>query len=136
MDEDRARQLYVTHKNLEEQRQRLEKHLEEIQDKTLELQDMIDAVKELSSTPDDQPTLVPLTNGVFFTSNSHDTKRLYLNVGAGVVVKRTPQQAQELLSRQQDELAQFREQVLKDHEQLSGRITQLEKRIESEVEDV
>ncbi len=136
MDETAAREYIVRLEAARERLQRLDDHAAEVDDKTVELRRMIEAVQQALELPEGSELLVPLTNGVFMPATAGKDKTLYLNVGADVVVTRTPDETIKILEKQQDELAEYRERILAERQQAQAEAVRIERAAKEAMGDV
>lgn len=136
ISEDRARELYVRVKALKEHQQKLESHLDELDSKTVQLREMITAVKDVDTLLEGDDILVPLANGIFMPATAQKTDHLILHVGADTTVKKTPSETVEILEKQLTELAGFREQLLVQYNEVVAESERVEAEVKSEVGDV
>ena len=136
IDETRARELYIRIKALREHQQQLQGHLEELDEKTVELREMIGAVQESTQIQQGEELLVPLANGIFLPATAHKTDKLILNIGASSAVEKTPQETVDILEKQLSELAEFRQELLKQYKQVQQESARVEQEVQQEVGDV
>lgn len=113
MNEEEAREHYVTIQALRKQKRQLEGRLEELDEKMTEIREMISHVQKAVELPADEDILVPLTNGVFMPAKTVSSKTVFLNVGGGAVVEKDPDGAIAILEKQQEELERYRESLRK-----------------------
>lgn len=135
IDEKQARETYIKLNVIEKHAKQLEEHIDELDGKTVELREMIGAVQGIRET-DGETILIPITNGIFARATLEKTDKLYLNVGAKTIVSRTPEQAEQMLTSQQEELAQYRKQLKMQQAQINAQIEQMKNSIAGQLEDV
>lgn len=135
MDEEQAREYYIKIKALREQVDKLSQQLNEIDQKTLDIREMIQAVKQASQIQEGDELLVALTNGVFIEATAKKPVKLRLNVGADTVVKKTPQETTKLLEQQQQELTNFRKQVRAQRNQAAQQAQDIEEEVTGHLQE-
>jgi prefoldin alpha subunit len=118
MDKDRAKELYGRLSTVREQLTLLNRHLDELADKIVEVQEMLSAVQQSDTIKQGDELLVPLVNGIMVRAKAVGDDELLVNVGANTTVKRNKQQVIELLSGQLDELLQYQETLSEQEQQL------------------
>ncbi len=136
IDETRARELYVRIKALREHQQKLESHIQELDQKTVQLRDMITAVQESTSIKAGDELLVPLASGIFMPATAKPVEHFVLHVGADAAVKKTPKETEDILEGQLTELAQFRSQLIEQYQELLNEVERVEREAEHEVGNV
>lgn len=134
MDEQKAREYYVKIKTMRDKVQQLTEHINEIDQKTVDLRSMIDAVKQATDISDGDEILAPLTNGVMIPATAKKTQTLYLNVGADTVIEKTPQETEEILEKQLTELTEYRKKMMSQRQQLAQQAAQLEEEVAKEID--
>lgn len=87
-----------------------EERLQQVEQHLSELAAVAESVRELSSVGEGE-LLVPLGAGVFSPANLQQERKLFMNVGAGVVVEKDASEAVALIRAQMDQLEQFRVEV-------------------------
>ena len=135
MDDQQAREYYVKIKTLREEVDKLSEQLQEIDGKTLEIHEMIQAVKQADEIQAGDELLVPLTNGVFIKATAKENQELLLNVGADSVVKKTPKQTVTLLKEQQQSLTTFRQQVTQKREEVAKQAQEVEEEVTKRIQE-
>lgn len=133
MNEELAREYYIKIKTLRDHVQRLTQRIDGLDDQTVQIRAMIQAVTDSQDIPDGQDMLAQLTQGVMVEATSKSVEHVYLNVGADTIVKKTPKQAIQLLEEQQDELAEFRKELIKQREDVAQEAQTIEKKVEDMV---
>ena len=134
MDDEKAREYYIKIKTMRDKVQQLTKHINEIDDKTVQLRDMINAVKELQSIEEGDDILAPLTNGVMVPATAKKTEKLYLNVGADTVIEKTPEETIGILEKQQEELTQYRKKMIMQRDELAEQSARIEQEVTEQMD--
>lgn len=91
-------------KQVQQQIQKLDAQLTELEAISLSLKDLKD-VKEGTEI------LVPVATGIFFKAGVKDVKNLLINVGSNVSVKKSVDEAVGMLNEQVKEIAGYKEQI-------------------------
>lgn len=136
MNDEKARELYVRLTALKKHQEQLEGHIEELDQKTVEIRQMITAVSEVEHITAGEELLVPLANGIFLPATATSVGTLVLHVGADSAVKKTPQETTAILEKQQEELATFRQKLLAQYQELLAEVARTEEEARKEVGDV
>lgn len=123
-------------KALHKHRKELEEHLTDLDNKLSDVTQMTQSVEHAQALSDNDEMLVPLSNGIFLPVKAQKADTLLLNVGAGVVVRRTPQDALKLLKTQDEELDEYRQKIVVQYQNVQEQIEQLEQEVESRMQNV
>jgi len=99
-DKKKLQEKYVELQLLSMQIKQVEEQLNVLDQKTLELINLRDSLQNLQKIKVNTKSLVPIGLGVFVPGTVDATKGVLVNVGAGVVVKKTTDEAQEIISTQ------------------------------------
>ena len=135
MDDAQARDYYVKIKTTREKVEQLSEHINEIDEKTVEIRSMIHAVQNLTELNEGDDILAPLTNGVMIPAKAKKPQMLYLNVGAGTVVQKTPEQTIEILEKQQQELTTYRKKMRMQRDELAQEAKRIEEEVTQKIQD-
>ncbi len=103
--------------------QHLQQHIEQLQtidEKIGELGQLIEALTNLNTQ--DKKMLATLGGGIFLDATLHDTTNLYVNVGAGVIVKKKASDVKNILEGQLIELQSTKQQLINQAEHLQHQL--------------
>ncbi len=123
-------ELYMEVKALDEQIKNMNAHLENIDEQIAELNSNKIVLNKFSDLKRDDELKVPLTSGIYINTVLKDTKKLLVNVGAGITVEKTPEQVIKILDSQLTELVKYRNQVVNQMKALIDRIEEIQKEFE------
>lgn len=122
---------YVDLELMNKQLQDLEQSLQ-MADQELEYANIaVGMISELKSANPNQELLIPIGNGVFFTVNVGDVRKVKVAVGSGVLVDKTADDAINFVKGQISELNNYRTQSLKLYEQVADKTVELQQKIET-----
>ncbi len=130
MNEEKARQKFMEMQMLSEQLKQIHAQLEVIETKKEELAQSIDNIGSIKSMKQGSNLLTPLADGIFLKATLANTQNVLVNVGAGVVVEKTLEEAQRLLAEKQNELAQYETDLNSELQKLQQYGKNLEKELE------
>ncbi len=88
---------------LDQQYSQVMQQLQFIEQELLELDEFSKSLSHLQSS-DEKEILAPLGRGVYMPASRHAEKKLYVEVGAGVVVLKTPDEAAKVVESQLEQL--------------------------------
>ena len=123
-------ELYMEVKALDEQIKNMNAHLENIDEQIAELNSNKIVLNKFSDLKRDDELKVPLTSGIYINTVLKDTKKLLVNVGAGITVEKTPEQVIKILDSQLTELVKYRNKVVNQMKALIDRIEEIQKEFE------
>jgi prefoldin alpha subunit len=124
-------QAYMEMKVIEQQVQQVQQYLELLEQQVIELHTLMDAIHSFKDLPAGSHTLAPLANGIFFPCETKACNTFYVNVGSGIVVEKTADQAITLLNTQQEVLEKNRTQAALELNRLIERAQSIEKQMRS-----
>ncbi len=129
-DIDKKNELYMEVKALDEQIKSMNAHLERIDEQIAELDSNKNVLNKFSDLKVGDELKVPITSGVYINAELKNTKKLLVNVGAGMTVEKTPEQVTKILDSQLTELVKYREQVISNIKSLIDQIEEIQKEFE------
>ena len=104
----------------------LQENTEQINNKIEEVRKVISDVSEISALEKGTEILVPVSNGIFITAKTEDTKNFKVNVGAKTVVTKDKEGVKKLLLTQKDELLQVQLQLSKDQVEVEAQAMRIQ----------
>ena len=114
-DDAALQEMIAFYQGLQNHTQQLEKYLAEMQAHLKVLQQLQEHLKTLETTEEGAELYVPINAGIFMKAKTQKNDKVLLQVGAGVCVEKTPQEAQITIAKQI-------EQVLEVMTQLEGEV--------------
>jgi len=114
-DDAALQEMIAFYQGLQNHTQQLEKYLAEMQAHLKVLQQLQEHLKTLETTEEGAELYVPINAGIFMKAKAQKNDKVLLQVGAGVCVEKTPQEAQITIAKQI-------EQVLEVMTQLEGEV--------------
>lgn len=134
MNEEQARQYYIKIKTLREHAQKLTNQINQLDNQTVQIREMIKAVTDVQDVPEGSDILAQVTQGVMIEAISKPVEKVFLNVGAGTVVEKSPADAIELLEEQQRELAEFRKNLIAQRKDVNAQAQKIEQEVEESID--
>lgn len=107
----------------------LRQQIQMMQDSTLEVSTAIDALKNLQKIKGD--ALVPIGAGVYLPFSKPSFDHVVMNIGAGVMVQKTPEEAIKILADRQEKLSEALKSAQDSLEQVIRDIDLLNKQASS-----
>ncbi len=109
---------YLQIQIIDQELKKIDTHVQAIDEQLVEIESIKASIEEFRSVAAGQRLLFPLSQGIFAKAALVEPRKLYINVGAGIVVDKTPEEASKLLTTQQDSLSKNREILLQQMEKL------------------
>ena len=109
---------YLRFQMIEQQAQQLQQYLQVFDQQLLELRTIIKSLKEFNELKKGDSILAPVANGMFVKAKLEEASTLRINVGAGVVVSKTVEEAVKMMESQESEIIQYRSDALAKLEEL------------------
>jgi len=99
-EENKRREKLLELQSLDTKIKQLEDGLVALENQIIEVNMVIDSLKDLQAVKENSEILVPLSNGIFVKAKVFDTDNLKVNVGANTIVEKTNEETQEMLKEQ------------------------------------
>jgi len=129
-DKKKLQEKYVELQILSMQIKQIEEQLDMLDQKTLELTNLRDSLKNLKKFRADTKALTPMGLGIFVPATVDATKGVLVNVGAGVVIKKTMDEAQDTISKQLEQLGDITLELSNNLRVLAGQAQHTEEEID------
>ena len=129
MNEAELREKYLELQMALEQARQLQHQFDTLEAKRQELLGNIESVNEMKNREASE-MLVPIVDGIFAKAKTENTKEVYVNVGAGVTVKKTIEQACEMLKEKDAEIQKHGHDIFAELEKNENKVKELEKSLE------
>ena len=98
--QEKMQEIYMELQMVNQHLKQLHSQQEMIGQQTMEIQGAIQGLDEFSKTSDGSEILLPLSSGIFIKAKVANTKKLLMNVGAGVCVSKDLAGAKGIMARQ------------------------------------
>jgi len=129
-DEKEAEQKYIMLQMIDAQIKELEKEIEAVEQRAFEITSLKSSLKALSESKANSKSFAPLGYGIFTESELKNTTNVLVNVGAGVLVKKTVPEADEILGKQIAQIDSVASQLTQNLTNMATRAQQIEKEIQ------
>jgi len=120
---------YMQFQMLQQHIEKINEHLEVLNQRQAELDISQNAVAEIGKTAVGNEILVPLADGIFVKAKLLDNQRLIINVGADTTVEHSVEHVVGLLEQQQQEMIERIAEVEEVQAQLQSQVTALYQQI-------
>ncbi len=123
------RDYYAELQIIDKHIQELQKQIQVLDEQTMELAYVHQCIDDMKNMKKDNKTLVPLSNGIFMEAEIKDTKSLFVNVGANVVLKKSVDDAAGMIADQSVDLTKFRDNLDSAMKNLVNKAMEIESKI-------
>jgi len=120
---------YYELQTLDKQIKQLQAHFQNLENQIIEFHLVKQGLNELNDTKLENELLVPISPGMFIKTALRNNTEVIVNVGANVAVKKTVNQAKDMMNLQTAEVKKVQTNILMDLQKLSERAVSLEKEI-------
>lgn len=114
----------------------LQRNIQTMDEQLVELLGVTQALKDLKNVKLGTETLMSIAPGMFVKAELKENKELLVNVGAGVTVKKSVDEAMQMLESRMNELKKQRQSFLQELEKLGVKAQELEDEINKLVKNV
>lgn len=122
---EELQQRYMEYQMLDAQAKQLQQQVAQVEKGMSDLMETKQNLDELQRSKDGIEVIIPVSNGIFTKAKMGQNKELLVNVGAGVVVNKSFDDAKELLDNQLKELTAYRQQLMQNLQMLAGKATEI-----------
>jgi len=124
MNENKVKEKYMEYQLLMQQFQQLQENIGALEKHILELRVLDDNLSSLSKTKAGEETLMPLGSGIFVKGELKDNSNVVMNVGGGVCVEKSVDEAKDTVSIQLSDVTnvftELQEEIMKTSEKLQS----------------
>jgi prefoldin alpha subunit len=117
---------------LRQELDRIEQELQGLATQRTEASALREALSTLLSIEEGADILVPVANGIFIPAKASGEKLLRVNVGQGVVVKKTIPEAQQMIDGQLQEMQALESELDTRYDRALTRLSALEQRLKGQ----
>jgi prefoldin alpha subunit len=130
-EQKKVQEKYILLQLIALQIKETEKELAALEQKNLELLNLIDSLSNLEKSKPNSKGFSHLGSGVFVESAIRNTKEVVVNVGADILSKKTIPETKKLLQEQTRQTETLLLQLAQNLENLSARAQELQKEIQA-----
>lgn len=109
--EDGIQQKYMELQMLNQQMAQLQNQLNIVDQQVTELNELNHNLEQVEKISKGKETFFPIGPGVFLKGRIEDNKKVLINIGSGVVIKKGINEANELFDKRIEELSKVRAQI-------------------------
>ena len=134
MEEAEMKQKYLQLQMAAEQMKGMHAQLQSLETKATEIEGSIRSIEEIKGKKS-APMLVPVVEGIFLSAELKESTEVVVNVGAGVCVKKTIDDARAMLEDRYGEMAQYAKEMQAELERCAEEVRGIEKEITGALTD-
>ena len=124
---------YMEYQMLDQRIKQMQEQLQMVDQQTMEAMATLQSIDEFSKLQDKSEILVPINNGIFAKATLKKEEKLRVNIGSAVVVDKTVQQTKKLIEKQTEQIAELREKIIENLNQLVQQAANIEKSLTKNV---
>lgn len=128
-------QKYMEFQLLERQMKQVQAQIEQLESQLGELVYLEQSLEEIKHVKDGKEIFVPMGAGIFLQAALKNHQDVLVNVGSGIVVKKTVDQARELLEKQVRELRAVEEERAEKFAEMSQTAGSVEQELAKLIEE-
>ncbi len=125
--------MYLELQLLDEQMKQIQKQITMLDEQLVELNNIILALDDFNKTAIGSNILVPLSPGVFANAELKDNKKLLVNVGSNIVVKKNVNETKDLLKKRLDAIKKYRDLSLAEMQKMNLQAVNLDQEINKKI---
>tara|TARA_Y100000310_G_scaffold345759_1_gene469392 strand:- start:7025 stop:7435 length:411 start_codon:yes stop_codon:yes gene_type:complete len=125
-----AQELYAQLQMIEEHAKQLQQQGQAIESQQMDLKMTERSIDEFKSLKKGDEMMVPLSNGIFAKAELKNNEDLLINVGSQVIVKKSPDEAKELLKEQLNNIVDVKGKLQSEMEKLSDQGQKIQKKLQ------
>ena len=129
MDRQHAEQHYAELQAIEEQIKMMENELRALDQRNIEILKLRDSINDLHKSK----AFSSLGMGIYTESEVKDTKSFLVNVGAGVVLKKSHKDTEDLLDKKLKEIESINKELMQNIQLLSVRASSIQKELQKDL---
>jgi len=136
MDKEELQKKFMEYQMIEQKVGQMKEQLENAEEQSLQAAGTIENLQDLSQLKEDSEILVPVNNGMFAKATLKKSDRILLNVGTGIVVDKSFDEAVALVGKQQEEIRKVKEMLTRNIHLLQSKTQELEEELQKGMQDV
>ena len=114
---------------IEQQMQQVQKQLQLLEQQLHDLNNILEAIGDISKSKPGTEILVPMSSGIFIKAGIKDNKDFIVNVGSDVAVKKSAEETKKLIKEQETEIKKFQQELKANLEKLASKAAEIEKEL-------
>lgn len=127
--EEEARKMYSELQHYDNQIKELQQEFGRVEGQIQELNELLKSLDEFGKQSTGSESFIPISKGIFIKATITDTDSFLVNVGSNVVVPKNREQTKDLITQQQKELQEYRQQIINKVTELDTRAAEIEQTI-------
>ncbi len=119
------KQQYLMQLNmLQERGNQLEEQVQQVNSQIKQFEDLKKSLEEIDDVDENHEMLAPVGRGIYFLSKIQN-KKLFVNVGSNIVLRKKPEQAKKIVDKQVEQLKKIKNNLLEEIEKLNQQLRQV-----------
>ncbi|MFH2027912.1 MAG: prefoldin subunit alpha [Nanoarchaeota archaeon] len=114
MSDDELQEKYMQLQMMNKQIQELQQQMEMFGQQGQEIRNIVNGLEDFKDVKEGTSILIPLSSGIFARAKLENNKKLLMNVGNGVIVDKSIDEAKKLLLEQIEKVNRLEEHMTKE----------------------
>ena len=127
MEQKEIEQKVLEYQMIDQRISHLREQIRTADEQILEMASVLRSIDDFSAYGPDTEMLVPLSNGIFAHAILKKEEKFLVNVGALVVVDKSPEETKQIISRQKEDLATVREEMSENLRRIISKAADIER---------
>jgi len=129
--EEKLNEKHMEYQYLIQQIQQLQQNLAALEKHILDLTNLNENLQEISKTENYDEVLIPFGSGIFFRGKITNSRNVVMNVGAGICVDKSTDDASKVISEQTEHTKKGMDQLQEEFANVYVRIQELQTEFEN-----
>ncbi|HLC86122.1 MAG TPA: prefoldin subunit alpha [Candidatus Nanoarchaeia archaeon] len=130
MNKEKLKEKYMEYQMMIQQVQQLHQNIENLEKHIHDISKLDENLDSISKVKPENETLMALGSGIFMKGILKDNKKLIMNVGSGVCVEKTVEEARETVKKQLNEVSILSQQMKEQANAVIEVVQELQKEFE------
>ncbi len=132
-NQEELQQKFVLYQMLNQRLEEIKSHLDQVQQRMIELETTNQAVEDMSSIKKESEVLIPLGSGLYTYGKSSSVEKILVDIGAGVMVKKDVNDAKKKIEDNKKEVEHALESMQKEATAIVNKMNELGEELQKAV---
>lgn len=125
MTDEKIQEKYMLFQLMQQSLENLRQQQEVVKSRMMDLLVTENALNEIKDMEEKDEILIPFGSGVFGNGSISDNQKVMVNIGSGVMVRKSLKEANEFMGKRRDELEKAGSQISEEMERVAVQINSL-----------
>ena len=133
MDKQHAEEHYMQLQMIDEQMRMMEDELRSLEQRGEEIQRLKNSMTSLKDAKKGCKAFSSLGLGIYAESELRDTEKFLVNIGSGVVIRKSLHETEDLLDRKVKEIANIGSEIVQEIQMMGVKATSIQRELQQEL---